>query len=98
MKENNEEQHITSFREHFGTWLALILLTIMTISISIFGADLLSLTVVTALAIASTKALVVGYYFMHLKYDSPFYRIMVGIVVLLFMVFMVLTIFDYVLR
>jgi cytochrome c oxidase subunit 4 len=98
MKENNEEQHITSFREHFGTWLALILLTIMTISISIFGADLLSLTVVTALAIASTKALVVGYYFMHLKYDSPLYRIMVGIVMLLFVVFMVLTIFDYVLR
>ena len=97
MKENNE-QHITSFREHFGTWLALILLTIMTISISIFGADLLSLTVVTALAIATTKALVVGYYFMHLKYDAPLYKILVGIVMLLFLVFMVLTIFDYVLR
>jgi len=98
MKEEVSEQHITSFREHFGTWLALILLTVMTISISVFGAELLSLTVVTALAIATTKALVVGYYFMHLRYDSPLYRIMVGVVVLLFAVFLVLTTFDYVLR
>ncbi len=96
MKE--EKYHISSYKEHFGTWLALILLTIMTISISVFGADLASLTVVTALAIATTKTLVVGYYFMHLKYESKFYRIMVGIVVLLFIVFLVLTIFDYILR
>mgnify|MGYP006277917199 CR=1 FL=1 len=93
-----EIQHITSFREHFGTWLALILLTVMTVTISVFGADLLSLTVATALAIATTKAVVVGYYFMHLKYESRLYLLMVGVVMLLFIVFMVLTIFDYVFR
>lgn len=96
MKE--EKNHIISFNEHFGTWVALIILTIMTVTISVYGADLMSLTVLTAMAIATTKAVVVGYYFMHLKYEPRIYRIMVGIVVLLFAVFVVLTLFDYIFR
>ena len=97
MKEE-EIHHIVSFNEHFGTWVALMLLTVMTISVSVFGADLLSLSVVTALAIATTKAIVVGYYFMHLKYEPRMYVLLVGVVMLLFVVFMVLTIFDYIFR
>ncbi len=97
MKEQ-EIQHITSFREHFSTYVSLVILTIMTVAVSVFGADLLSLTVLTAMAIATTKAVVVGYYFMHLKYDPMIYRLLVGVVMLLFVVFMVLTIFDYVFR
>lgn len=97
MKEE-EIHHIVSFQEHLGTWIALLMLTIMTISVSVFGADLLSLSVITALAIATTKAIVVGYYFMHLKYEPRMYMILVGIVMTLFIVFIVLTTFDYIFR
>lgn len=95
-KHNSQEVHITSYKEHFGTWLGLIILTIMTVTVSVFGADLHTMTVLTAMLIATTKALIVAYYFMHLKYDPRIYQIMIGIVLLLFVVFAVLTMVDYV--
>lgn len=90
--------HITSYSEHFGTWVSLILLTSMTVFISVFGADLNTLTVATALFIASVKALVVAYYFMHLKYDPKIYRIMLIVVFALFIIFLIMLIFDYLTR
>lgn len=90
--------HITSYKDHASTFLGLVLLTIMTVTVSVFGADLYTLTVLTALAIASTKAILVALYFMHLKYDPKIYRAMIGIVLLLFIVFAVLTLVDYMIR
>lgn len=90
--------HITSYKDHASTFLGLVLLTIMTVTVSVFGADLYTLTVLTALAIASTKAILVALYFMHLKYDPKIYRVMIGIVLLLFIVFAVLTLVDYMIR
>lgn len=95
---NEDAPHITSYVEHFGTWISLILLTFMTVFISVFGADLNTLTVGTAMFIASVKALVVAYYFMHLKYDPKIYRIMILVVMALFLVFMIMTIADYITR
>ena len=98
-KEHNEhEVHIVSYKEHFGTWLALIVLTVMTVTVSVFGAELYTLSVLTAMLIASTKALIVAFYFMHLKYDPKMYQIMIGIVLVLFVVFAALTLADYVVR
>jgi len=97
-KDLHKEEHIVSFKENFGTWIALILLTVMTVSISIFGANLVSLGVFTAMTIASVKALVVAYYFMHLKFDKKILRRMLFLVVALFAVFMILTIIDYLTR
>jgi cytochrome c oxidase subunit 4 len=90
--------HIVSYRDHASTFLGLVLLTIMTVTVSVFGADLYTLTVLTALTIASTKAILVALYFMHLKYDPKIYRIMIGVVLLLFVVFATLTLIDYVIR
>jgi cytochrome c oxidase subunit IV len=90
--------HIISYKDHASTFLGLILLTIMTVTVSVFGADLYTLTVLTALAIASTKAVLVALYFMHLKYDPKIYRAMIGVVLLLFIVFAVLTLIDYLIR
>lgn len=95
---NDDAPHITSYVEHFGTWVSLILLTFMTVFISVFGADLNTLTVATALFIASIKALVVSYYFMHLKYDPKLYRVMILVVMALFLVFLTMTIIDYLTR
>jgi len=95
---NDDHHHITSYPEHFGTWVSLILLTFMTVFISVFGADLNTLTVATALFIASVKALIVAYYFMHLKYDPKLYRIMILVVLALFTVFLIMLTIDYLTR
>ena len=63
-----------------------------------FGADLNTLTVATALFIASVKALIVAYYFMHLKYDPKLYRIMIMVVLALFTVFLIMLTIDYLTR
>lgn len=96
--EHHTDVHIVSFKDHASTFLGLILLTIMTVTVSVFGADLITLTVLTALTIASAKAIVVAFYFMHLKYDPKIYKIMLGVVLLLFIVFVVLTLIDYLIR
>jgi cytochrome c oxidase subunit 4 len=95
---HGEAIHIVSYRDHASTFLSLILLTVMTVTVSVFGADLYTLTVLTALAIASAKAVVVALYFMHLKYDPKIYRAMIGVVLVLFAVFAVLTLIDYLIR
>jgi len=96
-KDNQEfhEHHLVSYKMQLSTWIGLLLLTIMTVTVSVFGADIYTLTVLTALIIASTKAMVVGLYFMHLKFDPKVYQIMIGIVLILFVVFVVLTLIDY---
>jgi cytochrome c oxidase subunit 4 len=96
--EHHSDVHIVSYKDHASTFLGLVLLTIMTVTVSVFGADLYTLTVLTALTIASAKAIVVGLFFMHLKYDPKIYRAMLGVVLLLFAVFAVLTLVDYLIR
>jgi cytochrome c oxidase subunit 4 len=96
--QDHHEVHIVSYREHASTFLGLILLTIMTVTVSVFGADIYTLSVLTALTIASAKAVVVALYFMHLKYDAKIYRFMIAVVVILFVVFSVLTLIDYLIR
>jgi len=93
-----EHEHISSYREHFGTWAALILLTLMTVFISTFGADIRSLTVATALLIATVKALAVALYFMHLKYEPKVYRAWIIVVFVLFIFFLVMVVLDSITR
>lgn len=94
-KHNANDVHIVSYKDHVGTWLGLVILTIMTVTVSVYGADIKTMTVLTALIIASTKALMVAFYFMHLKYDPKIYKIMIGIVLFLFIAFAGLTLIDY---
>ncbi len=97
-KNNEHQEHISSYKEHFGTWSALILLTLMTVLVSVFGADLRTLSVATAMIIATVKVLAVGYYFMHLKYEPKIYRTLIIIVMALFVFFLVMVILDYLTR
>ncbi|HPE43506.1 MAG TPA: cytochrome C oxidase subunit IV family protein [Bacteroidales bacterium] len=90
-----EQVHITSYKDHFSTLIALLLLTVITVVISVFGANLISLSVFTALLIATVKVIVVAYYFMHLKYDKKIYTWLVLIVAILFVSFAVLTSIEY---
>jgi cytochrome c oxidase subunit 4 len=99
-KQNHEDQghhehQIVSYREHFSTLIALLLLTVMTVAISVFGSNLRTLSVATALLIASVKAIVVAYYFMHLKYDKRLYTWLLLIVGVLFVSFLILTSIEF---
>jgi len=98
ISKNHGQEHISGYSELVGTWVALILLTGMTVFISITGANLRTLTVATALLIASIKALAVGFYFMHLKFEGKLYRIMITIVMALFTFFLIMVILDYLTR
>lgn len=93
-----EKHYIIPYKFHFGIWLGLIILTGMTVAISVTGINLIAFSVITALFIASAKAFVVVNYFMHLKYDNKLLKILVGIVMLLFIVFIALTAIDYLTR
>jgi cytochrome c oxidase subunit IV len=93
-----KEHHVVSYKFHFGIWASLILLTALTVLVSVMGVNLVAFSVITALVIASTKALVVVNYFMHLKYDGTMLKIFVVIVMVLFVAFTVITAFDYLTR
>ncbi len=54
----------------FGVFLALTLLTVITVGQASF--DLGSYDVIVVMVIATIKALLVGAFFMHLAYDKPF--------------------------
>lgn len=88
------QEHISSYAEHFGTWIALCILTLMTVFISTFGADLKSLTVATAMFIASIKAFTVAMYFMHIKYEPKVYKVWIIIVMALFVFFLFMVSLD----
>lgn len=93
-----KEHHIVSYKFNIGIWVGLIMLTIMTVLVSVMGINLVAFSVVTALVIASAKAIVVANYFMHLKYDNIVLKILLGITMLLFIVFVFLTAIDYLTR
>jgi cytochrome c oxidase subunit 4 len=74
-------------------WVALIVLTVVTVQVAQY--DFREFTVAVALLIASAKAVIVAMYFMHLKFESKLLIIMVGITVLIFLSFIILTLVDY---
>jgi len=93
-----EEHHVVPFKFSIGIWVGLIILTVMTVLVSVMGVRLVAFSVITALVIATAKALVVANYFMHLKWDNPTLKILFGITMVIFLVFIVLTAVDYITR
>ena len=62
------EPHITGYLTYFFVWLALTVLTLITIWVSYI--DFGVLNIIVALSIASVKASLVALFFMHLKYED----------------------------
>ncbi|MBN2173333.1 MAG: cytochrome C oxidase subunit IV family protein [Bacteroidales bacterium] len=92
------EHLIVPYKFHIGIWVGLIVLTVMTVLVSVMGLSLIAFSVITALIIAVTKAVVVANYFMHLKYDNKLITILMGVTLLLFVVFIAFTAIDYLTR
>ena len=86
---NNDDVHVPHLlpmKVYTGVGLALIFLTVFTVvtakiepvTHAIFGYGFQPgqpWNIIIALIIASTKALLVAFFFMHLKYDAPFMRL-----------------------
>ena len=67
-KSAHAEPHITGYLTYFLVWLALTILTVITIWVSYI--DFGVLNIIVALSIASVKASLVALFFMHLKYED----------------------------
>lgn len=78
------------------TWIALLILTAVTVTVA--GLHLGRLSVLTAVAIAGVKTAVVLSFFMHLKYEKPVFRTMVYIVIGVLAIFIGLTFTDILFR
>ena len=74
-------------------WLGLLALTGLTVALA--GIELGSLVVVTALVIASTKAVLVLNVFMHLKFEDRVFRFFVAAALTVLFIFFALTFMDY---
>lgn len=88
--------HKTNYNIYILVWLGLVALTTMTVAVA--GLDFASLTVVVALAIATTKSLLVANYFMHVKSDSKVFKVFILVCIVIFLTMIILTFFDLIFR
>ena len=92
-----QEKHvIQSYRQLAYVLLALLCLTALTVFIA--GLHLGAFSVGAALIIASVKVFIVISFFMHLKYESLFIKLIVSGVFLLFALVVIITFIDYLFR
>ena len=88
-----EKHHIVPYKVYFYILIALITLTFM--SIGITKINLGGYSVLGALVFSTIKSVLVLTWFMHLKFDQPFLRFMVGFVALVFFAIIFITFLDY---
>ena len=90
---SKEKHHIVPYKTYVFVLLALVALTFL--SIGITHIELAEYTVAGALILASVKTLLVLTFFMHLKFDKSYMRIMVGFVFAVFLTVIIITFLDY---
>ena len=94
MTPEHEKAHpLVPYGLYFKVWAALILLTVLTVSVSY--ADMQQAKVLTALMIAAVKILLVVLYFMHVRFERPLYTYMIIAVFVTYGIFISLTFSDY---
>jgi len=93
---SNEKHHIVPYKTYIVILVALLILTFS--SIGITSIELGKFTVAGALLFATIKSYLVLTYFMHLKYDKPYIKIMVAFVFAIFAVTIIITFLDYLYR
>lgn len=90
---SEHKSHITGYKTHLALLAVLLVLTAITVIITRFEMGPYNTT--AAMLIAGMKGIVVLAYFMHLKFESTFYRIMVTLVIVIFLLVLFVTFFDY---
>ncbi len=89
---DGHKTHITPIKTYITIAVLLMILTVVTVAVSFV--DLGPYNVSIALAIASVKALLVAFIFMHLFYDNKLYLIIFAMALLFLTIFLTLTMFD----
>lgn len=87
-----EEFKDAGYKTYVFVWLGLLALTAITITVS--GMRLGNFSAVTAVLIATIKALLVLYFFMHLKHEPLLLRFIFAASILTLTVIIVLTFTD----
>ncbi len=90
--ESHSEHHGPGYKLFVAIWGALLILT----GVTVYAAeiDMGFLNVAIALGIATVKASLVTFFFMHLKYENWTFKIMVLLAFVILAVFIGLTFFD----
>ncbi len=88
--------HIVGYGTFIKVWAALVALTAMLVGLS--ATHIPNLALVGLLIITPTKASLVFFYFMHLKYESTALKYMVAIAIFVLVIFVGLTFTDYLFR
>ena len=95
MSAHDEHQgpgHIISFKYTLGTFLALMVLTVVTVGVAQF--DLGSMDMPVALLVAGVKATLVCLFFMHLRWDRPINTLVLIGSIFFVVLFLIITMFD----
>lgn len=93
---SKEKHHIIPYKVYLLVLLGLIVLTLL--SVAITDVELGKYTVAGALVFAGVKSFLVLTYFMHLKYDKLYIKLMVVFVFAVFVVTTIVTFLDYLYR
>jgi len=96
MEQQDAHPHIVGYGTFIKVWLALVALTGVLVGLSASHSP--NLAVLGLLVITPTKASLVFFYFMHLKYESTALKYMVAIAIAVLVIFVGLTFTDYLFR
>lgn len=94
--EQETEHHVVPFSTFVKVWLALITLTGVTIYVA--GLHLGRFSTLTAVIIASVKASLVLWFFMHLKYEKRIFKVILLVPIATLAVIIGLTFTDVLFR
>jgi len=89
-------EHHVSWKVYLGVFLALCVLTVITVEVA--GHDFGRLNLVIALGVAITKATLVVLYFMHARYSPKLTGLVIVASVAFFFILVFLLLSDYVSR
>jgi cytochrome c oxidase subunit 4 len=96
MQQNAEAPHIVGYATFIKVWIALVILTGLLVGLSVTHRP--NLALLGLLVITPTKASLVLFYFMHLKYESAALKYMVAAAIAVLIIFIGLTFSDYLFR
>lgn len=92
LTEHHNQHHGLSTKVCIKVWLALMILTAITVGVA--EVDLGLFHVLVAMLVATIKAGIVILWFMHIKYEGAFIRLMVFIAFFILSIFLSFTFFD----
>ncbi len=89
---HSAESHVIGYGTYIMVWLGLVSLTAVTVSVA--GFEFGGVTIIIALLIATVKSLLVGNYFMHLKFEKVIFKVFIVVCLVTFLIMIILTFSD----